>query len=204
LVQRPDVRGRRPPVRARRPGRAPQAALSARRLGVCSALLILGFGVLAARVGQLQLANGSRYKQLSVKLARHTIPLSAERGSVFDRNGRDLAMSIERTTVYADPTLVTDPIGEAARLAPLLGVDEHTLLQRLSDKGSAASPRRFVYLKHTVGDSVAAAVQALKLPGIGNVPESARSYPAGSVAAAVIGDVHSDGSGAAGIETQYN
>jgi len=203
-VQRRDLNGRRPPVRARRPDRAPQAALSARRLGVCSALLILGFGALAARVGQLQLANGGRYKQLSVQLARHTIPLSAERGSVFDRNGRDLAMSIERTTVYADPTLVTDPIGEAARLAPLLKVDEHTLLRSLSDKGTAASPRRFVYLAHTVADGVAGAVQALKLPGIGFVPESARSYPAGSVAAAVIGDVHSDGSGAAGIETEYN
>jgi cell division protein FtsI (penicillin-binding protein 3) len=203
-VQPRDVKGRRPPVRSRQPDRAPQAALSARRLGVCSALLILGFGALAARVGQLQLANGGRYKQLSVKLARHSIPLSAQRGSVFDRNGRDLAMSIERTTVYADPSLVTDPVAEAARLAPLLHVGEPTLLRGLSDKGSASSPRRFVYLAHTVSDGVAAAVQALKLPGIGFVPESARSYPAGSVAAAVIGAVHSDGSGAAGVETEYN
>ncbi len=171
---------------------------------MCSALLILGFGALAARVGQLQIADGGHYKQLSVKLALHTIPLTAERGSVFDRNGRDLAMSIERTTVYADPTLVTDAAGEAATLAPLLRVAESTLVQRLSDKGPASSPRRFVYLAHTVPDAVAVAVKAKKLAGIGFVPESARSYPAGTVAAAVIGQVHSDGSGAAGIEQQYN
>ena len=61
-------------------------------------------------------------------------------------------MSIERTTVYADPTLVTDPAAKPAALAPLLHVDEPTLFQRLSDKGTAESPRRFVYLAHTVGD----------------------------------------------------
>ncbi len=179
-------------------------ARPARRLGVCSALLILGFGALAARVGQLQIAEGGRYKALSVDLALHTIPLTAQRGSIFDRNGRDLAMSIQRTTVYADPTLVTDPTGEASSLAPLLHVSESTLLQRLSDKGTASAPRRFVYLAHAVSDDVALAVKARKLPGIGFVPESARSYPAGPVAAAVIGQVHGDGSGAAGIEEQYN
>ena len=171
---------------------------------MCSALLILGFGVLAARVGQLQLANGGRYKQLSVDLALHTIPLTAQRGSVFDRNGRDLAMSVERTTVYADPTLVTDPVGEAARLAPMLHVDEHALLKSLADKGTAKAPRRFVYVAHTVADEVAQAVQARKLPGIGFLPESARSYPAGSVGAAVIGRVRSDGPGLDGIELQYD
>ncbi len=197
------------PVHTSRAPRSPKSctpnrANPARRLGVCSALLILGFGVLAARVGQLQLADGGRYKQLSVNLALHTIPLTAERGSVFDRNGRDLAMSIERTTVYADPTLVTDAASEALALAPLLHVARSTLVQRLADKGSVSSPRRFVYLAHTVPDEVAQAVKAKKLPGIGFVPESARSYPAGTVAAAVIGQVHSDGSGAAGIEEQYN
>jgi cell division protein FtsI (penicillin-binding protein 3) len=171
---------------------------------VCAALLILGFGALAARVGQLQLGNGGRYKQLSVELALHTIPLSAERGSVFDRNGRDLAMSIERTTVYADPTLVTDPVGEAHRLAPVLHLDERALRTTLSGRGTTASPRRFAYVAHTVADSVAQAVQAMKLPGIGFVPESARSYPAGSVGAAVIGRVRSDGPGLEGIELQYD
>ncbi len=175
-----------------------------RRLGVCSALLILGFGALAARVGQLQLASGGKYKDLSVELALHTVPLTAQRGSVFDRNGRDLAMSIEKTTVYADPTLVTDPAAEAARLAPVLHADERALLQRLSEKGSAGSPRRFVYLAHTIDDGVARIVQALKLPGIGFVPESARSYPAGAVAASVIGRVRSDGPGLDGVERQYD
>ena len=139
-----DVTSRRPATRTR--PSAACATRSVRRLGICSALLILGFGLLAARVGQLQLANGGKYKQLAVDLALHKIPLTAQRGSVFDRNGHDLAMSIELTTIYADPTLVTDPVGEAAKLASVLPVDETELLRALSDKGTAESPRRFAYL----------------------------------------------------------
>jgi cell division protein FtsI (penicillin-binding protein 3) len=192
----------RPPMRARPP--SAHASRPARRLGVCAALLIVAFGALAARVGQLQIANGAKYKQLSVKLALHKIPLSAPRGSVFDRNGHDLAMSIEKTTVYADPTLVTDPRAEAATLAPMVGVSEPELFRALSEKGTATKPRHFAYLAHTVDDSVATAVHALKLPGIGFMPESARSYPAGSVGAAIVGQVRSDGVGAAGVEKQYD
>ncbi len=155
-------------------------------------------------MGQLQLANGSKYKQLSVDLALHKIPLTAQRGSVFDRNGRDLAMSIELTTIYADPTLVTDPLAEAAKLARVIPVREDDLLRALSAKGTPDSPRHFAYLAHAVSDRVAAAVHAMKLPGIGFVPESARSYPAGSVAAAVIGRVRSDGPGLDGVERQYD
>ena len=100
-------RGRRARARAA----ARPAARPARRLGVCSALLILGFGALggACRPAAARERRPSTRSSRS-KLALHTIPLTAQRGSVFDRNGRDLAMSIEQTTVYADPTLVTDPV----------------------------------------------------------------------------------------------
>ena len=55
--------------------------------------------------------SGHRYQRLSVEQTLHKVPLSAERGSVFDRNGRDLALSVQLSTVYADPTLVVDPLG---------------------------------------------------------------------------------------------
>ena len=192
----------RPPTRKRPP--AASGARPARRLGICSAVIVLAFGALAARVGQLQIANGAKYKKLSVDLALHTIPLPAERGNIFDRDGRDLAMSITRTTVYADPTLVVDPLAEAARLAPVLHVPQHTLVGALADKGTTAQPRRFAYLAHTVTDQVATSVQAMRLPGIGFMPEPARSYPADPIAASVVGRVHSDGTGADGVELLYN
>ena len=172
--------------------------LTARRLGVCSAVVIVAFSVLAARVGQLQLMSGGRYEQLALEQRLRTVPLPAERGSIFDRNGRDLAMSVQRATIYADPHLVNDPVGEAAKLAPLLGTPADVLLQRLADKS-----RRFVYLARRVEDTVAVQVKDLMLPGIGFLPESARRYPAGSLAAAILGHVGTDGYGLDGLEYLY-
>lgn len=167
-------------------------------------MAVVAFGLLAARIGQLQLMSGDKYTELAAAATVRTVPLSAERGSVFDRNGRDLAMSIRRTTIYADPKFVADPAATARMLAPIVKVDESTLLARLSDKGTAQEPRRFAYIARTVSDEVAAAVEAKKLPGIGFVPESSRSYPAGSVAGSLVGSVHIDGDGANGIEYLYD
>jgi cell division protein FtsI (penicillin-binding protein 3) len=172
--------------------------LTARRLGLCSAIVIVAFSVLAARVGQLQLMSGGRYERLALEQRLRTIPLPAERGSIFDRNGRDLAMSVQRATIYADPKLVNDPVGEAAKLAPVLGVSSDELLERLADKS-----RRFVYLARRVEDAVALQVKELMLPGIGILPESARRYPAGSLAAAILGHVGTDGYGLDGLEYLY-
>jgi cell division protein FtsI (penicillin-binding protein 3) len=173
--------------------------LTARRLGFCSALVIVVFSVLAARVGQLQLMSGDRYEQLALAQRLRTVPLPAERGSIFDRNGRDLAMSVQRATVYADPKLVNDPVGHAAKLAPLLAVPQDDLLERLADRS-----RRFVYLARRVDDAVAVQVRDLALPGIGFIPESARRYPAGRLAAAILGHVGTDGYGLDGLEYLYD
>lgn len=167
-------------------------------------IVVAAFGALTLRVAQLQLMSGNKYQQAALGQALHTIPLTAERGTIYDRNGRDLALSIERTTIYADPTMVADPLGEAARLAPMLGVSQATLLARLSAKGTPAHANHFAYLARTVPDGVAQAVKKLNLPGVGFVPESARSYPAGLVAAPVLGRVGTDGTGLGGIEYLFN
>src|SRR5207248_2376844 len=106
---RKKVAPRRPPAPRRRGGGAATARPS-RRLAVCSTIIVIVFGVLTARVAQLQLMSGDRYENLATHQSLKTIPVSAARGSVFDRNGRDLALSIDRPTVYADPTLVADPL----------------------------------------------------------------------------------------------
>ncbi len=170
-----------------------------RRIAFCSAAVIIVFGLLAARLAQLQVMSGDRYTKLAAAQALHSVPISAERGSIFDRNGHDLALSIERPTVYADPTLVNDPAGEAAKLAPVLGVSQTYLLKQLS-----AKPSHFAYLAHTISDAAAASVKNLNLPGIGFTTESARSYPADALAGSVLGDVGTDGNGLNGVEYLYN
>jgi cell division protein FtsI (penicillin-binding protein 3) len=162
-------------------------------------LIFVVFTALALRVTQLQVLSGDDYHAMALEQRLRTIPLPAERGSIFDRNGRDLAISIERASVYADPTLVADPALYASRLAPVVGADQQKLYERLSDR-----TRRFVYIARTVDDAVEQQVRDLRLAGIGFVPEAERQYPAGSVAAAIIGRVGGEGYGLDGLEAYYD
>jgi cell division protein FtsI (penicillin-binding protein 3) len=196
---------RRPPaaerrsVARRRQRRAERAvARPARRLAICGLLVIVVFGALAVRVTQLQVLSGDRYRLASARQTVHEVSIPAQRGTIFDRDGRDLAMSIELSAVYVDPQQVLDRIAYASELAPILHVSENELRAVMSD-----TSHEFRYLAHQVDDSVVAAVRKLALPGIGFVPESARQYPSGALAGSLIGQVRSDGVGISGLEALY-
>ena len=179
--------------------RPPRAAHPLRRLGFCTVLVVVVFGLLSLRVTQLQVLSGDHYRAMALAQRLRTIPLSAERGSIFDRDGRDLAISVDRTTVYADPTLVPDPALYASKLAPVVGVAQQTLYDRLADKS-----RRFVYIARTVDDSVAKQVKDLGLAGVAFVPEPLRQYPSGSLASTILGRVGTEGHGLDGLESLYD
>lgn len=161
-------------------------------------LVVIAFGALAFRVTQLQILSGDRYRRMSLHQTLQTVPLPAQRGSIFDRNGSDLAMSIELTSVYADPKQVTDAIAYAAELAPVLRVNRELLQSRLAD-----TRFDFQYLARRVGDRVVAAVRKLDLIGVGFVPESARRYPAEPLGGSLIGHVGGEGTGLDGLENLY-
>jgi cell division protein FtsI (penicillin-binding protein 3) len=135
-------------------------------------------------------AGGSEWEQ--------TITLPGERGAILDRNGNELAMSVPQTTIYANPHQVSDPRGEAAQLAPILGMPAQTL-QDLLTKSSG-----FVYLARTVDDATAAKVAKLNLAGIASLKEPKRFYPAGQLAQPLLGTVGTDGTGLGGLEYEYN
>ncbi len=157
------------------------------------------FAAVGARLVDLQAVSRDRYTRLGLDQRVRTVQLAAERGSVFDRNGHDLAASVPQQTVWANPHVVTDPAAYAAQLSPIVGVDEPTLRGRLSqgDKG-------FVYIARKVDDATALKVKALNLPGVDFVPESKRFYPDGALAAPVLGFVGTDNNGLGGLEAQYN
>ena len=111
----------------------------------------------------------------------------------------NLALSVNQQTVWANPKVVTDPAGYAAKLAPVLGMDKKVLTDRLADRSHA-----FVYLARKVDDATADAVKKLDLEGVDFVPESKRFYPAGTLAAPLLGGVGIDNDGLGGLEVQYD
>jgi cell division protein FtsI (penicillin-binding protein 3) len=160
-------------------------------------VLVIVFVALIGRLVAVQELSHQHYAALSTSQLTQSVAVPAVRGGIYDRNGEVLAESVTRQTVVADPLLITNPASLADALSPVLGITTDKLRSELTLHSG------FVYLAHRVPDTVAAKVAALNLTGINLIPESQRVEPSGQLAAPVVGTVNYDGSGAAGLEYQY-
>jgi cell division protein FtsI (penicillin-binding protein 3) len=120
------------------------------------------------------------------------------RGTITDSNGVDLAVSEPARDISADPYLLTNTLGAAQRLAPLLGQSEAAVLRKLSEHTG------FVYLARSLPGPQAQRVLALNIPGVAGAPVMRRVYPRGALAAQVLGVVGTEGTGLAGLEYARN
>ena len=169
----------------------------AHRLVAMFAVLLVAFSGIVLRLATLQVRDNGTLAQLGIDQRIRTVDLPAERGQILDRNGTPLAVTREARDVYANPRLVTDPLGEAATIADALTLKPKDVRTALATDGT------FVYLKRQVDLGVAEDLEALQLPGIGFLEVPQRYYPAGSLAPQVLGFVNVDGVGIAGLEDRY-
>jgi cell division protein FtsI (penicillin-binding protein 3) len=161
-------------------------------------LIVLVFVALGLRLVALQVFSSHHYASVSASQLTTDVQIPAERGGIFDRNGAVLAISVPRSTVVADPMLISRPGQVARALAPVLGLPEAQLVSDLTERSG------FVYLAHRVSQAVAAKVQAMGLAGINLLPDSERVDPSGSLALGLLGQVGASGSGQGGLEYQFN
>jgi cell division protein FtsI (penicillin-binding protein 3) len=162
-------------------------------------LVVLGllFAVVASKVIDLQVVNPGRNLAWGEAQRVGTTTLAAERGSILDRNGAELAVSRPTRSVFVDPQLIDSPSAEAALVAPLLGLDVTEVTAKMAGEG------RFAYLKRKVAPEVADQVEALGLPGVAFLDESQRYLPAGDSARSLLGAVDPDNNGISGLEAMY-
>ncbi len=207
--QPPNTPRRPPPLNAtahsryRPQHRSPGRGLGKRgRLRAFGLLIAIGiaFVAIVAKLTLIQGIDSHQYLAVGQSEWTHSLALPAERGAILDRNGNDLALSVPRTTIYADPHEI--PLSaldsDASALAPVLGVSDSTLQSDLSENNG------FVYLARTVSAAEAKKVEALNLPGIATMEEPKMFYPAGQLAQPLIGSVGTEGYGLGGLEFKYN
>lgn len=173
------------------------------RLILVGITLVLAWFALGYRLFQVQALEAEQYASEGVDQRVRHEELPAPRGTIYDRDGVELAVTVEAVTVVADPTLVADAEVTARVLAPVVGVDEAALRERLSGEG------RFAYVARSLdsarADHAKRLVEELGLTGISFTTEPKRTYPAGSLAAALIGFVRSDNQqGLEGLEYAYD
>jgi len=180
----------------------PQTAISHRR-AVCVAIgLLIWMFAIGARLVQLQvhqhdeLASRARNQQLS------SIETAATRGQVLDRQGRELARSLDTESFFADPSEIKNADATAMRIASITGQDRLELARRLND--AQASDKRFVWIVRRVEMERATKLDKLELEGVYSRREPKRYYPNDSLAAHVLGFVGTDEIGLSGVERFYN
>ena len=107
-----------------------------KRLTIVFLVAAAVFIVLMGRLGWIQFVRGEELRIKAEEMRMRDIPVEAKRGTIYDRNGRELVTSISVDSVYAMPNLIKDPGSAAEKLAPLLGMDQAKLDNILSRKSS--------------------------------------------------------------------
>ncbi|HEY7010842.1 MAG TPA: penicillin-binding protein 2 [Jatrophihabitantaceae bacterium] len=172
---------------------------------VCTLLVVIG-----GRLVQLQGLEAGKYAGAAAAQRTDHVKLHALRGSILDRNGTVLAYTSAAQDVTADPKQITaaaakQPAGSpdlissyAKALAPLVGKPESAVAALLT------GTNQYAVVATAISPVAAQRVSDLNLIGIYTQPTTQRQYPGHTTAANVVGTVHSDGTGAAGIEAQFN
>ena len=166
-----------------------------RRIGLLFALFLFLLAIAALRATWLGTVKAGSLKDRAVTQQVEEMTVHARRGTITDRNGVELAVSEDALTVFANPFLIDRPARVAERLAPLLGLPESELLEKLSDREEG-----FLYLKRKLEAGRGHRVEKLGIEGIGTVAEPKRTYPQGALASQVLGTVGVDDYGLSGLE----
>ncbi len=165
-----------------------------RRIGLLFAAFLLCFLLVVGRAFWLQGVQGSSLASQAISQQSETITVPGLRGSLLDRRGNALAASEDAATIYATPYQVKNAPAAAEKLARILDLDPADVLADLTEESG------FSYIAQKVPLEQAARIKRLELEGIGELPDSRRTYPQGEMAGQVIGSVGSENEGLTGLE----
>ena len=177
-----------------------EGALYPWRFRVVVGLLVIMVGAIAWRIVDLQVVDRDFLKgQGDARSLRH-IPIPAHRGLITDRNGEPLAVSTPVTTLWANPKEMQAAKDRWPALAAALKQNPQQLAERLEQQAN----KEFIYLVRGLTPEQGQVVLDLKVPGVYGIEEFRRFYPAGDVAAHMVGFTDLDDHGREGVELAYD
>jgi len=189
---------RRPAPSRREVSRRDRQDVFGRRVRFVRLALALVLLLIVCRLVDVQVLRSGQYQRAASLEFTQTVAIPALRGGIYDRNGSVLAMSLPTETVVADDFQVLHPRSEAAALGPMLGLSVPRLAALLHEHSG------YVPIARNVSETRAGKVSGLDFPGITLIGASERVDPNGNLALPVLGTLHASGSGASGLEYEYN
>ena len=195
---------------ARAPYPQPTPCFSAARAAIILVALLGCFVMLLGRVTWLQTHGRRETLSKAQRQQYNTQILRARRGCIYDRNGIEMAGTIQQQMLFVDPKFMQDVFSQdgksfvemdraVADLATLVDKDPFALSQLLSDKFQS----RYVKIAEGLDEQIAGEIGKLDLPGSGLLPMNVRYYPMGAIGAHVLGGTGREGQGLEGLELKF-
>jgi cell division protein FtsI (penicillin-binding protein 3) len=171
---------------------------AARRLFIFAAVLSLWIVAIVCRLLYLQLFEYGDFVKQASRQQQRSIEVSPPRGVIYDRNGRELAMTVSVDSVFAVPSEIPDQANTAALLARILKTEPQEILAHFK------SSHAFSWIARKLDNDTAARIRDLNLKGIYFQKESKRFYPKRELAAQALGFVGLDDEGLGGLERSFD
>jgi len=168
------------------------------RLYLLGGLLLFWFAVICLRLFYLQIFRYGDFEQRAERQQQRSINVSAKRGVIYDRQGRELAMSIQVDSAFAVPTEIPDLPNTISLITHITGEDARMVL------ADCRAHKTFCWVARKGSAETIDRIRTLNLQGIHFQKESKRFYPKRELAAQVLGYVGTDDGGLSGIEREYN
>jgi cell division protein FtsI (penicillin-binding protein 3) len=168
------------------------------RLYLLSAVLVFWCVAICGRLVFLQIFSYGRFVRQAGHQQQRAIPLAAKRGVIYDRAGRELAMSVLVDSAFAVPTEVKDLPTAVSLITRITGDDYNVVL------ADCRAHKTFCWVARKANDETIQRINSLKLQGIHFQKEPKRFYPARDLAAQVLGSVGMEDSGQSGIEHEFD
>ncbi len=171
-----------------------------RRGRILFVLLVLGLGyaVVALRLVYLQVYQRAELSARAERQQERVLRLEPRRGTIYDRMGRELAVSLDVDSVYGIPSRIDNPRAVAEQLSRILHEDPRVLEHKL------ASDKHFVWLSRKVDPARARKIKELDRADVGLQAESRRFYPKKALAGSLLGFTGTDNEGLEGLERAYD
>ena len=172
---------------------------------IATSFIFLGLGALVARAAYVQSVNSEILSGEADKRSLRKDDVLSVRGSILDRNGQLLSVSVPMNAVVADPKtmLKENALADKERITALaqeLGMSENDLVKKIEKNAKSG----YLYLARQVESNKADYIRKLNIKGINLETEHRRFYPRVEEAAHVVGYTDIDGNGIEGIEKSFN
>ncbi len=157
-----------------------------------------GYALVVYRLYRLQILEHAELRDKAERQHKRTVTIDPKRGTIYDRKGREIAISVDTISLYAVPPQIKDKPATAKVIAKMTGKKRREVLQSLRKK------KQFVWIARKLNPAILKKLEASGLEGVHALYESKRFYPHRTLAAGLLGIVGMDNEGLEGLEYKYD